>query len=164
MFVIYARSLCYKLQVIYAKDGEDHKIKNGTQVMVNFLDGKVKDKSYDQLLKVLESDFKDAECSVIALWSQGDWHAMPILDSTVTKIDGHYSVGLLWKTEELDPPNNRSLAEKRLKSLTKKFCKNPNLFKCYLEKINEYIRNYAELVSEKGELYSTSLHFKITKI
>ena len=74
---------------------------------------------------------------------------MSILDSTVKKIDGHYSVGLLWKTEKPDLPNNRSLAEKRLKSLMKKFRKNPNLFKRYSDKMSEYINNYAEPVSEK---------------
>ena len=33
--------------VIYGKDGEDREIKNESQVMVNFLDGKVKDESCD---------------------------------------------------------------------------------------------------------------------
>ena len=117
--------------------------------MVNFLDGKVKDESCDQLLQVLERDFKEAECSTLVSWSQDDRHAMSIPDSTVKKIDGHYSVGLLWKTEEPDLPNNRSLAEKILKSFMKKFRKNPNLFKRYSEKMSEYINNYAEPVSER---------------
>ena len=113
------------------------------------MDCKVKDESCDQLLQVLERDFKETECSTVASWSQDDRHAMSILDSTVKKIDGHYSVGLLWKTQEPDLPNNRSLAEKRLKSLMKKFRKNPNLFKRYFEKMSEYINNYAEPVSER---------------
>ena len=138
--------------VIYGKDGEDREIKNESQVMVNFLDGKVKDESCDQLLQVLELDFKETKCSTVASWSQDDRHAMSILDSTVKKIDGHYSVGLLWKTEEPDLPNNRSLEEKRLKSLMKKFRKNPNLFKRYSEKMSEYINNYAEPVSERCAL------------
>ena len=46
------------------------------------------------------------------LCSHGDRHAMSILDSTVKKIDCHYSVGLLWKTEKPDLPNNHSVAEK----------------------------------------------------
>ena len=100
--------------VIYGKDGEDCEIKNESQVMVKFLDGKVKDESCDQLLQVLERDFKEAECSTVASWSQDDRHAITILDSTVKKIDGHYSVRLLWKTEERDLPNNRSLAEKKI--------------------------------------------------
>ena len=33
--------------------------------MVNFLDGKVKNESCDQLLQMLVHDFKDAECSVV---------------------------------------------------------------------------------------------------
>ena len=123
--------------VIYGKDGGDREIKNESQVMVNFLDDKVKDESCDQLLQVLERDFKDAECSAVASWSQDDRHAMPILDRTIKKIDGHYSVGLLWKTKELDLPNNRVLAEKRLKFLMRKFRKNPNLFKRYSEKMSE---------------------------
>ena len=81
--------------IIYGKDGKDREIKNESQVMVNFLDGKVKDESCDQLLQVLERDFKEAECSMVASWCQDDRHAMSILDRTVKKIDGHYSVGLL---------------------------------------------------------------------
>ena len=73
---------------------------------------------------------------------------MSILDSTVKKIDCHYSVGLLWKTEEPDLPNNCALAEKRLKSLMRKFRKNSNLFKHYSEKMSEYVSNYAKPVSK----------------
>ena len=112
--------------------------------------GKTKNESCNQLLQVFECNFRDAECSAVASWSQDDRrHDMSILDSTVKKIDGHYSVGLLWKTEERYLPNNCLLAEKRLKSLTKKFRKNPNLFKRYSEKISEYISNYAEPVIER---------------
>ena len=102
----------------------------------------------DQLLQELERDFKDAKCSAVASWSQDDRHAMSILNRTVKKIEGHYSVGLLRKTEELDLPNNRALAKKRLKSLMRKFRKNSNLFKHYSEKMSECINNYAEPVSE----------------
>ena len=48
-----------------------------------------------------------------------------------------------------DLPNNCLLAEKTLKSLMRKLCKNPNLFKQYSEKMSEYISNYAETVSER---------------
>ena len=72
----------------------------------------VKNESCDQLLQVLEHAFKDAECSAVALWSQGDRHAMSILNSTVKKIDSHNSIGLLWKTKDPDLPNNCLLAEK----------------------------------------------------
>ena len=115
----------------------------------NFLDGKVKDESCNQLLQVLERDFKRQNALRLLRGLKMTRHAMSILDSIVKKIDGLYSVGLLWKTEKPDLPNNRSLAEKRLKSLMKKFRKNPNLFKRYSEKMSEYISNYAEPVSER---------------
>ena len=98
---------------------------------------------------MLEHDFKNAECLAVASWSQNNQHILFILESTVKKIDEYYSVGLLWKMKKPDLPNNCLLAEKTLKSLMRKPCKNPNLFKQYSEKMSEYISNYSETVSER---------------
>ena len=134
--------------VIYGKDGGDQEISNNVQVMVNFLDGKQQDDSCSQLLKILEHDFQDVESAGVSSLSQDDRRALAILDGTVEKINGHYSVGLLWKEEQPELPNNKPLAERRLKAMKKRFLKDPDLFKRYSEKMEEYISNYAEPVSE----------------
>ena len=61
------------------------------------------------------------ECPAVALWSEDDRHAMSILDSTLRKIDGHYSVKLLWKSKETELANTCLLTKKGLKSLLKSF-------------------------------------------
>ena len=101
---------------MYGKNGKDRELKIEPKMMVNFLNSKIKNKSCDQLLQMLEHNFKNTECPAVALWSQDDPQAMSILNSTVRKIDDHYSFRQLWKTEESDLSNNCSLAEKRLKS------------------------------------------------
>ena len=66
------------------------------------------------------------------------------MHKTVKKVDGHYSIGLLWKDDEPKLPNNREMALKRLLSLKRRFLKDSNLFKKYCEKMMEYIDcNYA---------------------
>ena len=64
---------------------------------------------------------------------------MEILNKTVDKVGNHYSVGLLWKDENVKFPNNRKMALMRLKSVKKKFLADPNYFKNCCEKINEYL-------------------------
>ena len=41
------------------------------------------------------------------------------------------------------------MAEKRLSSLKRRFLKDPELFKRYSEKTNEYLEHYAEPVNDK---------------
>ena len=65
--------------------------------------------------------------------------ALDILEKTVTKIHGHYSLGLLWRDEFPNLPNNRSLALSRFLSLEKKFKNNPEFHKQYQKTIKEYI-------------------------
>ena len=61
---------------------------------------------------------KDSNTSLLP---QSEIKALAILEKTVTKIDGHYSLGLLWRDEFPNLPNNRSSALSRFLSLEKKF-------------------------------------------
>ena len=67
-----------------------------------------------------------------------------------------YEVGLLWKNEEINLPNNRDLAVNRFKSAENNFNKNPEIATKYEETVNSYIESgYARKLSKK-EADSTS--------
>ena len=62
----------------------------------------------------------------IKLLPKKDAHAMKILQTTTSKVQNRYSVGLLWKEQLPELPNNRCLAISRMLSLEKKFEKSPH--------------------------------------
>ena len=71
----------------------------------------------------------------------------------------HLQVGLLWKDDFPVLQNNRELAIQRLKSLEKRFSKNPYFFNMYRTQINDYITSgQAKLLSpeEKNNTRSIS--------
>ena len=78
-------------------------------------------------------------------------NAPVILEKTVTKVDGHYLLGLLWRDEFPNLPNNRSLALSHFLSLEKKFQNNPEFHKQYQETVKEYIeKRHATKVKEEN--------------
>ena len=79
---------------------------------------------------------KDANPSLL---TRNEKTAVYILEKTVIKIDGHYSLGLLWRNEVPNLLNNRSLALSRFLSLEKKFKNNLEFEAQYQKTIKEYI-------------------------
>lgn len=70
---------------------------------------------------------------------------MNMMEKTITKVDGHYQMGLLWKDENVQLPNNRAVAEIRLKHLKRRLEKNPTLKMKYLAILDDYKeKNYAQ--------------------
>jgi len=65
--------------------------------------------------------------------------ANKILQDSTKFINGHYEIGLLWKSDTPKLSNNRQLAIKRLGSLERKLSKNPQLAKKYSDVLNQYI-------------------------
>ena len=84
---------------------------------------------------------KDANPSLL---TRNEKTAVYILEKTVTKIDGHYSLGLLWRNEVPNLLNNRSLALSRFLSLEKKFKNNLESEAQYQKTIKEYIEKRHE--------------------
>ena len=86
-----------------------------------------------------------------------DKSAMEILQTTITKYENHYAVGLLWREDNIALPNNKPLALSRLYNLEKKFSKDQHIKQRYTETMTDYIaRGYARQLS-KNEVKSTSL-------
>jgi len=65
--------------------------------------------------------------------------AYNILESTTQFNNGHYETGMLWKTDDVILPYNKTLAIQRLESLEKRFSRKPDLAVKYSEALNKYI-------------------------
>lgn len=69
---------------------------------------------------------------------------MKIIETTMSKVDDHYQMGLLWKMDNPSLPFNRAAAEVRLQHLKKRFSRDPNLESNYRAVINTYVdKGYA---------------------
>ena len=85
-----------------------------------------------------------------------DNRALEVLEGTTRLKNGRYEVGLLWRNNDTHLPNNRSLAEKRLKQLKKRFDRDPEFTEQYRAVMNDYVyKGYAVKLSEE-EAASTS--------
>ena len=85
-----------------------------------------------------------------------DKRALEILEGTTRLKNERYKVGLLWRNNDTCLPNNRSLAEKRLKQLKKRFERDPKFAEQYRAVMNDYVaKGYAVKLSEV-EAASTS--------
>jgi hypothetical protein len=56
-----------------------------------------------------------------------DRRALKVIEETLTKVDGHYKMGLLWKDKNIHLPNNRAVAELRLRHLRRRLERDPKL-------------------------------------
>ena len=97
----------------------------------------------------------------IKLLPKKDAHAMKILQTTTSKVQNRYSVGLLWKEQLPELPNNRCLASSRMLSLEKKFEKSPSLKEKYVQTINEYIKDGHASILSKAEAEKESKNHKL---
>ena len=73
-----------------------------------------------------------------------DHKAMKIIENTISKVNGHYQIGLLWKQKDPNLPFNRVAAQVRLHHLKRRFSRDPDLEAKYRAVIEEYInKGYA---------------------
>ena len=79
-----------------------------------------------------------------------DHKALKIIENTISKVDGHYQIGLLWKQEDPSLPFNRIAAEARLHHLKRRFSRDPDLEAKYRVVIEEYVnKGYARKLAAK---------------
>ncbi|XP_055584707.1 uncharacterized protein LOC129737573 [Uranotaenia lowii] len=90
------------------------------------------------------------------LESAEDKRCKTILEETTVFRDGAYETGLLWKADEVCFPDNRYMAERRLKCLESKLSKDPELQANVHQQIRDYLtKGYAHKATEE-ELAETS--------
>ena len=108
------------------------------QAAVNFI------KSQDQALHEQIQKFWDTESFGVRHHQQDpssadDRNAMKKLEENTKHIDGHYQVPMLWKSNDVRFPDNRQMAKRRLDSLEKRFDREPDFKKLYVQTMNNYI-------------------------
>jgi hypothetical protein len=103
----------------------------------------------EQLEKMWTTDFADVIHSQNVAMSVEDKRALTIMESTlIHKSDGHYTMGLPWRDENVVLPNNLPLAHVRLEHLKRKLSRDPELHKMYTATMSDYIdKGYAKPVN-----------------
>jgi hypothetical protein len=85
-------------------------------------------------------------------YSQEDTRFISLMESSISKQDGHYMMPLPWRDVNSLPEDNKSVALSRLKSLTKQFTRKPEYFNHYKAFMTDLLdKGYAEVVSESEE-------------
>ena len=78
-----------------------------------------------------------------------DARALHMLEESTQSTDAGYKVGLLWKHDNPSLPNNRKLAERRLKQLERRFQRDEDFAEKYERVIKDYLeKGYAKKLSD----------------
>ena len=97
------------------------------------------------------------DCSCPAETMSGEEKkALELFEASCTRLDGRYTIGLPWKRNPADLPNNYTLAKRRLESLERSLARNQNKAKIYASAIQEYERNGWARKLTRSEIEKTS--------
>ena len=107
---------------------------NSNRISVN---NKNLENSIENFWKI--DSYRTTKFANTSLQPRNEIKALDILEKTVRKIDGYYSLGLLWRDKFSNLPNNKSLALSRFLSLEKNLKNNPEYHKQYQKTIKGYI-------------------------
>lgn len=100
------------------------------------------EKDDDRLMKQVQQFWNTdhvAEPPQSVKMSLEDKSALKTMSSSAQLVDGHYQIGLPWKQEIPYLPNNRSLAEQRLKLLRRRLLSDEELYLKYKTTIDDYV-------------------------
>ena len=116
---------------------------------VNLLQSVSNDELSAQMSQFWKHDFPDAIHSSKTEHSIEDKIAERIVRPTVKKVDGRYLCKMPFRTRPQDIPNNRTLAETRMKYLCQKLQRDETVKTAYVKCMEGYIRDgYARKVSD----------------
>ena len=92
-------------------------------------------------------EFNDSAFSSKTSMSQEDHRALDVMNKSIKLEQGHYEMALPWRQQPPELPNNKSLAEHRLKLLKRRLTKDPLLHGKYTEFMDDLLRKgYAKRV------------------
>ena len=92
-----------------------------------------------QFKQYINRDFCESTTDNCKTMSMEDKKALAVLDDTAKLVDGHYQLAIPWRDVQPYLPNNRSVAEHRLKHLKRKLSRDVVLCKKYTNFINDLI-------------------------
>ncbi|XP_067047856.1 uncharacterized protein [Acropora muricata] len=94
-------------------------------------------------------EFSDSLLDSKREMSLDDKRALEIMESSAVLKEGHYEIALPWRYSPSSLPNNRVLAEHRLKLLRRRLAKDPDLFQKYSSFIDNLLdKDYARKVPD----------------
>ena len=100
-----------------------------------------------QFEKFCNMEFNDSAFSSKTSMSQEDRRALDVMNESIKLEEGHYEMALPWRQHPPELPNNKSLAEHRLKLLKRRLTKDPLLHGKYTEFVADLLRKgYAKRV------------------
>lgn len=103
-----------------------------------------------QMERMWKTDFSDSISDTKTGMSVEDRQALQCMETTVTTHDGKYMVALPWRHNPMHLPNNRVVAEARLRYLKRKLNSDANLKEAYANTVNDYIhKGYAAKVDDR---------------
>ena len=111
-----------------------------------------------------ETDFNESKSAVFRkALSQEDRKFLEIMDTGCTKIDGHYQLPLPFRNSDIEMPNNKLQAIKRLEWTKRKLMKDAKLCEDYIAFMNDiFIKGYAKKAEQdhcnKGRLWYIPHH------
>lgn len=81
--------------------------------------------------------------------STDERHALHILDTKSKKVGDRWETGLLWKSEDVELPNNKTYAENRLRSVERTLDSDPAAAADYVKQVTNFLdKDYAEKVQQ----------------
>ena len=90
------------------------------------------------LKKIYKGEFTEKQvkfstiiCEALGEISHDDLQFLKLMDQETIKVDGHYVVPLPLKSKDVNLPNNRVLALKRLNCLQRRFLKDEHFYEMY---------------------------------
>ena len=104
----------------------------------------------EQLVSQFNYDFSERSIDDVPEYSLEDKKFAKSVTGTIEYKDGHYTIGLPFRKEDIHMPNNRKQAEQRLKLLIRRFKEHIPFYQDYKTFMNNIIQNgYARRVPEK---------------
>ncbi len=94
---------------------------------------------HDLMIAQYNTEFNEKAYDEKREMSREDKQFMKIVDESAKIVDGHYSLKLPFKNQDVSLPNNRQIAEQRLDSLKRKFKRDPVFHEEYNNFLSEVL-------------------------
>ena len=93
----------------------------------------------DEIYRFFKNDGLGVVSDTQRTMSFEDKKAVKMMEETVSLVNGHYEVGMLWKDKDVKLPNNRYMALKRMEYLKSRLLRDENLHQKYQSKIEDHV-------------------------